>query len=152
MSVSLTQWESYVITDEVRDFIKACLEEDRPHEAKQKHTAKRIYDRLVVFEKGFTGGESTVRNAVKALRIEVMVPPQADMPLEYEPGDAVQIDWGEATVYIDGEKCKVQFLRTPLLQLRHFRTCISFPKHGIIFRSSAAAGSSLQRNSQTSNL
>lgn len=101
--------ESDVITDEIRDFIKACLEEDRLMQLpKQKHTAKRIYDRLVA-EKAFTGGESTVRNAVKALRIEVMVPPQADMPLEYEPGDAVQIDWGEATVYIDGKKCKVQF-------------------------------------------
>ena len=101
--------ESDVITDDVREFIKACLEEDRLMQLpKQKHTAKRIYDRLVA-EKGFTGGESTARNAVKALRIEGMVPPQADMPLEYEPGDAVQIDWGEATVYIDGKKCKVQF-------------------------------------------
>lgn len=101
--------ESDVITNEVRDFIKACLEEDKLMQLpKQKHTAKRIYDRLVN-EKNFTGGESTIRNAVKALRIEVSVPPQADMPLEYEPGDAAQIDWGEATVYIDGKKCKVQF-------------------------------------------
>lgn len=101
--------ESDVITNEVRDFIKACLEEDKLMQLpKQKHTAKRIYDRLVN-EKHFTGGESTIRNAVKALRIEVSVPPQADMPLEYEPGDAAQIDWGEATVYIDGKKCKVQF-------------------------------------------
>ncbi|MDD3041266.1 IS21 family transposase [Bacteroides sp.] len=101
--------EADVITDEVRDFIKACLEEDKLMQLpKQKHTAKRIYDRLVN-EKHFTGGESTIRNAVKALRIEVSVPPQADMPLEYEPGDAAQIDWGEATVYIDGKKCKVQF-------------------------------------------
>lgn len=100
---------SDIITDEVRDFIKACLEEDRLMQLpKQRHTAKRIYDRLVT-EKGFTGGESTLRNAVKALRIEVSVPPQADVPLEYEPGDAVQIDWGEATVYIDGTKCKVYF-------------------------------------------
>lgn len=101
--------ESDVIIDDVRDFIRACLEEDRLMQLpKQKHTAKRIYDRLVA-EKGFTGGESTVRNAVTALRTEVTVPPQADMPLVYEPGDAVQIDWGEATVYIDGRKCKVQF-------------------------------------------
>ena len=39
---------------------------------KQKHTAKRIYDRLVA-EKGFKGGESTIRNAVKALRNEATV-------------------------------------------------------------------------------
>ena len=101
--------ESDVITDDIRDFIRACLEEDRLMQLpKQKHTAKRIYDRLVS-EKYFTGGESTIRNAVKALRIEFSVPPQADMPLEYEPGDAAQIDWGEATVSIHGKKCKVQF-------------------------------------------
>jgi len=101
--------ESEVITDEVREFIKACFEEDRQMRLpKQAHTAKRIYDRLVA-EKGFKGGESTIRNTVKALRIEVAVPPQADMPLEYEPGDAIQIDWGEATVYIDDQKSKVQF-------------------------------------------
>lgn len=98
--------ESDVITDDIRDFTRACLEEDRLMQLpKQKHTAKRIYDRLVS-EKYFTGGESTIRNAVKALRIEFSVPPQADMPLEYEPGDAAQIDWGEA---IHGKKCKVQF-------------------------------------------
>ena len=101
--------EADIITDDVRSFIMACFEEDRALQLpKQKHTAKRIYDRLVA-EKDFTGGESTIRNAVKKLRIEVAVPAQADMPLEYEPGDAAQIDWGEATVYIDGEKCKVQF-------------------------------------------
>ena len=73
--------ESEVITDEVREFIKACFEEDRQMRLpKQAHTAKRIYDRLVA-EKGFKGGESTIRNTVKALRIEVAVPPQADMPL-----------------------------------------------------------------------
>ncbi|WP_460643311.1 helix-turn-helix domain-containing protein, partial [Lacrimispora brassicae] len=44
--------ESGVITDDVRDFIRACLEEDRLMQVpKQKHTAKRIYDRLVA-EKG----------------------------------------------------------------------------------------------------
>lgn len=31
------------------------------------------------------------------------------MPLEYDPGDAIQIDWGEATVYIDGKRTKINF-------------------------------------------
>src|SRR5574344_1664701 len=74
--------EADIITDDVRSFIMACFEEDRALQLpKQKHTAKRIYDRLVA-EKDFTGGESTIRNAVKKLRIEVAVPAQADMPLE----------------------------------------------------------------------
>jgi len=29
------------------------------------------------------------------------------MPLSYEPGEAIQIDWGEVTVYINGEKTKL---------------------------------------------
>ncbi len=46
-----------VITPEVEEFIKKCLKEDEEENvAKQKHTAKRIYDRLVE-ELGFTGGE-----------------------------------------------------------------------------------------------
>ena len=47
--------------------------------------------------------------AVKELKDSQNVPPQALVPLSYDPGEAIQIDWGEATVYIDGEKCKVQF-------------------------------------------
>ena len=33
---------------------------------------------------------------------------QADMPLEYDPGDAIQIDWGQATIYLRGERKVVQ--------------------------------------------
>lgn len=98
-----------VITDDIRRFILDCFDQDkREHLSKQKHSAKRIYDRLVT-EKGFQGSYSAVRDAVRTLRIEVSVPPQADMPLEYEPGDAIQIDWGEATVYIENQKKKVYF-------------------------------------------
>ena len=90
--------QTEVITEDVRKFILACFDEDRQTKlSKQKHTAKRIYDRLVK-EKDFKGGESTIRKAVKALRIESSIPPQADVPLEYEPGEAMQIDWGDATV------------------------------------------------------
>ena len=101
--------EPEVVTQDVIDFVRACLKEDQEENlSKQWHTAKRIYDRLA-FEKGFQGGESTIRNVVKALRIEMSISPQADIPLEYDPGDAIQIDWGEATAYIDGQKTKVQF-------------------------------------------
>ena len=101
--------EPEVVTQDVIDFVRACLKEDQEENlSKQWHTAKRIYDRLV-FEKGFQGGESTIRNVVKALRIEMSISPQADIPLEYDPGDAIQIDWGEATAYIHGQKTKVQF-------------------------------------------
>ena len=101
--------DAEVLTQDVLDFIRSCLEEDRRENLnKQWHTAKRIYDRLV-FEKGFRGAESTVRNAVKALRAEISISPEADIPLEYDPGEAIQIDWGEATAYISGQKTKFYF-------------------------------------------
>lgn len=71
-----------VITPEVESFIMSCLKEDDEERiAKQKHTAKRIYDRLVQ-ELGFAGGESTVRHFVKELKEK---PAEAFVPLEFDP-------------------------------------------------------------------
>lgn len=99
--------DSEIITDEVKAFILECFKLDKEENLKkQKHTAKKIYDRLVA-EKGFTGGESTIRKAVKELRKDNVVPPQSIIPLSYQPGEAVQIDWGEATVYIDDIKTRL---------------------------------------------
>lgn len=96
--------KQYVITDEIIDFIKECFEADEEgNTKKQKHTAKRIYDQLVA-EKSFTGGESTIREIVAALRDK---PGKAFIPLSFEPGEAIQIDWGVATVYLEGKKIEV---------------------------------------------
>ena len=92
-----------VMTTDVVQFITSCLDEDdRERVKKQRHTARRIYQRLVE-EYGFTGSESSVRNVVhdmRAARKETKV----FVPLKFAPGEAVQIDWGEATVYMNGEK------------------------------------------------
>lgn len=96
--------ECSVVTDEVIDFIRQCLEEDqRVSFKKQTHTAKRIYDRLVD-EKGFTGGESTIRRKVREIRGTL---PQAYVPLQFDPGDALQIDWGEADIYEGSRKVRI---------------------------------------------
>jgi len=81
--------------------IDRWLAEDLARPAKQRHTAHRIYERLVA-EMGFRGGESTVRQYVRERRPrrEVMI------PLDYDPGEA-QADWGEAQVYLDGRLAKV---------------------------------------------
>lgn len=95
---------STVLTEDTVNFIQNCLEEDaNEHLKKQNHTAKRIYDRLVE-EKGFAGGESTVRAKVNELKAKM---PKAFIPLQFDCGEALQVDWGEATVYFDGEKITV---------------------------------------------
>lgn len=96
--------ESTVLTEEVLAFITSCLAEDEAEGLKkQRHTARRIYDRLVE-EQGFEGGESTIRRAVHDIRDKM---PQAFIPLAFEPADALQVDWGEVTVYLNGEKTVV---------------------------------------------
>lgn len=96
--------EASVLTPEVVAFVRSCLEEDTHcRSKKQHHTAKRIYDRLVD-ECGFTGGETTVRRLVSQLKEKTQEP---FVPLAFPAGDAIQIDWGEATVYIGGNKLVV---------------------------------------------
>lgn len=97
----IAQRESSVLTETVIEFIKSCLKEDEIENIKkQRHTAKRIFDRLVA-ELGFEGGESTVRGAVRELKATVSL---AFVPLIFSPGEAMQIDWGLAKVYIKGER------------------------------------------------
>ncbi len=96
--------QKYVVTAEVLTFINDCLAEDEAENIKkQSHTAKRIYDRLVD-EKNFTGGESTIREIVAELKDKSG---KVFIPLSFEPGEAYQIDWGEATIYLAGVKRKL---------------------------------------------
>ena len=89
--------ESTVLTDETVQFIKDCLQEDDiEHLKKQKHTARKIYDRLVD-ETGFKGGESTIRAKVHELKEAI---PKAFIPLQFDAGDAMQVDWAGGTLPI----------------------------------------------------
>ena len=93
-----------VLDKETIAFIQKCLKEDEIEGIrKQRHTAKRIYDRLVT-EQGFMGGESTVRAKVRELKGTL---PKVFVPLAFSPGEAVQVDWGEAIAYINGVKQRI---------------------------------------------
>ena len=92
-----------VLTDGHLKFIDECLEEDKQAPKKQRHTAHRIFTRLCE-EKGYTGCESAVRAAVAERRKRIT---NCFVPLAYEPGESMQIDWGETTVFLKGVKTKV---------------------------------------------
>jgi transposase len=86
------------------DRIAQILEDDRHAPRKQRHTAKRVFERLR--EAGYEGGYSVVRDAVRQarrLRREVFV------PLAHPPGEA-QVDFGEAVATVGGRLRKVAFL------------------------------------------
>jgi len=92
-----------VITDEIREFVVKCLKDDENAPRKQRHTARRIYERLIN-ELDFEGGESTIRNLVADLKKSN---PKAFIPLSFSPGEAIQVDWGEASIYINDNITKV---------------------------------------------
>lgn len=93
--------DAAILTEDIITFVRNCLETDETIRLrKQHHTAKRIYDRLV-YECNFTGGESTIRRLVQDLRYKTAEP---FVPLAFPPGDALQVDWGEATVYLNDVK------------------------------------------------
>jgi len=82
--------------------IDQILTDDQKVHRKQRHTAKRILDRLRD-EYGYTGGYTAVKEAVRHWRAghrEVFV------PLVHPPGEA-QVDFGTAEVVLEGVKTKV---------------------------------------------
>lgn len=91
------------VMDPYLDVVKRWLEYDEEAPPKQRHTAKRVYDRLVD-EYGFTGAEVTVRRAVAKLRGKRI---EAYVPLEAPWGGIGQADFGGAVVTIGAERTKV---------------------------------------------
>jgi len=87
-----------------KPIIEGWLKEDLSRPKKQRHTAHRIYERLVK-EYSFTGAERTVREYVSKLKFDLE---DMAIPLEFDPGTDAQCDWGEAWVYMGDELTKVQ--------------------------------------------
>src|ERR687897_958376 len=85
--------------------IDRILEEDRSAPAKQRHTAKRIHERLRA-EHGFAGGYTIVKDYVRERRARVR---EVFVPLAHPPGHA-QADFGEAVAVVGGVERKVHFL------------------------------------------
>ncbi|WP_218776529.1 IS21 family transposase [Brevibacillus brevis] len=92
------------VIESVQSIILEWLRQDEQAPPKQRHTAKRIFQRLVD-EYGFTGGESTIRRYVRQLRVS---PPKAYVPLEFPPGKFAQFDWGEVDILLFGKQVTVQ--------------------------------------------
>ena len=82
--------------------IHGILEQDREVHRKQRHTARRVFHRLRD-EYGYSGGETAVKEAVRAWRGQHR---ESFVPLSHPPGHA-QVDFGYADVKWKGEIRKV---------------------------------------------
>jgi len=101
--------------------INAILEDDKQRPSKQRHTAKRIFERLRE-EHSFTGGYTIVKDYVRSAELHSR---EMFIPLTHAPGEA-QADFGEALVVIAGVEQKAHYLA---MDLPHSDDCfvMAFP-------------------------
>lgn len=91
--------------------IDAILAADGDAPVKQRHTAKRIFERLRD-EHGFAGGYTVVKDYVRLCRARGR---ETFVPLSHPPGHA-QVDFGEAIGVIGGVRQKIHFFCMDLPQ------------------------------------
>jgi transposase len=101
--------------------IDAILADDKQRPRKQRHTAKRIFERLKE-EHGFTGGYTIVKDYVRGEQLRGR---EMFVPLVHPAGEA-QADFGEAVVAIGGVERKAHFMA---FDLPHSDDCfvMAFP-------------------------
>jgi len=86
--------------------IDAWLVADQTAPAKQRHTARRIWQRLVA-EHGASCSEVTVSRYVARRRSELGIKPvEVAAPQTHEPGAEAEVDFGEFWAHIGGELVK----------------------------------------------
>jgi transposase len=83
--------------------IAQIIDNDKSLPKKQRHTAKRIYERIQ--EEGYQGKYTQVKEAVRELR---RINREVFMPLIHRPGEA-QVDFGYALAKVSGDLRKIAF-------------------------------------------
>ncbi len=99
-----------------REVIDAWLVADRDAPRKQRHTARRVWQRLVA-EHGAQVSERQVSRYVRERRVALGEVGEAFVPQLHAPGIEGEVDWGEAWVLLGGRRTKVH--------LFHLRLCHS---------------------------
>lgn len=96
------------LIDAHSETVDSWLAADRLMPRKQRHTARRVYDRLVE-EEGFQGSYSSVQRYVRRWREEHRPDGDGYLELDWRAG-AMQVDFGEAVATIGGGDVKVHCL------------------------------------------
>lgn len=89
------------------DTIRAWLTADQKVPRKQRHTVRRIWQRLVD-EHGAAVAESTVAHGVARIRRELVdTPADVAIPETHTPGSEAEVDFGEFQAVIGGVEVKL---------------------------------------------
>ena len=97
------------IIEPYKPLIDQWLENDKYQRRKQRHTARRIYQRLLEEADGFDASYRTVSNYVKKARHRIYQSSRGYLPLQHIPGEA-QVDFGEADFIENGRRFSGAYL------------------------------------------
>lgn len=91
-----------------KPLIREILRKDREAPRKQRHSARRIWERLVQ-EHGFLGAESTVREYVRECKRDLGVGrPEVYIPIDHPPNGRAQADWGDVQILLRHQPTTIQ--------------------------------------------
>ena len=99
------------------ELLESLLEENRNRHCGDRLPVTKLHEKLVSL--GFDGGYDAVRRYATAWRANrrAVSPPQASIPLRFDPGEAFRFDWGQEEVVLAGTTTRVQ--------IAHIRLCYS---------------------------
>ena len=97
------------VLEPVTAIIEAWLEADRERPRKQRHTAQRVFERLRD-EHQFAGSYSPIQRFVASWKRRAgLLASDVFVPLVFAAGEEAQVDWGEASVLVNGQQRTLQF-------------------------------------------
>lgn len=102
--------QPYPVLGPYLSIVDAWLEQDKDQPLKQRHTAERVYQRLLS-EHGFQGSASNVRRYVREAKLRLgLSQVKVYLPLDPEPGREAEVDWGQAIAEIAGVMERLHYL------------------------------------------
>lgn len=100
--------QPHPVMEPFTEIVDSWLIDDKDRHHKQRHTARRVYNRLVK-EYNFDGAESTVRRYVRQARIRLGLDNnKAFIPGLPEAGQEAEVDWGDFTAVIGGQSKRLK--------------------------------------------
>src|SRR5262249_24655107 len=90
-------------------FIDAILESDRNAPRKQRHTARRIWHRILNEKPQQKVAEATIREYVRERKRDLGWSTRTTcVPQSYKPGQESQVDWDESSAELSGQPTPLQ--------------------------------------------
>lgn len=110
----------HTVTGRIQNILESWVKEDQFEKKKKRRTAWRMYD-ILSNEYEYEGSYRSIANLVRGIKEKLEIDnKEAFIPLEYDPAEAFQFDWGEVSAYIGKQLLVLQLGVLELCHSRHF--------------------------------